>query len=155
MKPQYSDDEFAESVRGTKEDDPASQKFREAVQWLPSLAQASSERPDEFWTRQRAQIEKGEKIDCAELPIHCRHPQIRDNHIERPVLELVECRAHPAHDRADMTPARLAAQSLRHHLRVFWLILNNEHLGRGSLAGCVGGRRGGHSRDVSVGGGDG
>jgi len=27
--------------------------------------------------RQRAQIEKGEKIDCAELPIHCRRPQIR------------------------------------------------------------------------------
>jgi hypothetical protein len=55
MKAQFSDDEFTASAH-VNNNDTQSQRFWQALQGLPSLAQANSERPDHFWTTQRAQI---------------------------------------------------------------------------------------------------
>jgi hypothetical protein len=54
MKPQSHDNEFARF--GLKNGDAESQRLWCALRELPNFAQMKSERPDHFWTKQRAQI---------------------------------------------------------------------------------------------------
>ncbi len=69
-----------------------------------------------------------------------RHPQIGDDHIKRPVRELVDRARNTRHNRAHMPGL---PQRVRHDIRVIGLVLDDQHLRRGGILvlRCVAHRR--------------
>jgi len=77
MSPQFSDDEFATILCESQPErvgsnDPEVQRFRQALQAIPNFAQVNSQRPEIFWTRQRAEvwkaIERGTETQRRSMP---------------------------------------------------------------------------------------
>jgi hypothetical protein len=77
MRPQLRDDEFAKLLGESQPErvgsnDPEVQRFRQALQAIPDFAQVNSQRPEVFWTRQRAEvwkaIERGTAMQRRSIP---------------------------------------------------------------------------------------